>query len=173
MSIRGPGRCLAALRSMLRKKIVFALRNRKDRDDGVWVATTKEHHASLRRELPNLRSISMFASARRDGRCFPPTLRTSRGVLLACALVRARDPRIGKVPKPRKKATARKARNSGVVIPRSVVTDSGLVVRRLVKSFHILYSGFLHSPIRSPDIYSARCRGLRFRENIYISLQKT
>ena len=42
------------------KRIVFILRDRKDRDDGVWVATTKEHHVSLRRKLPNLRSITVF-----------------------------------------------------------------------------------------------------------------
>jgi hypothetical protein len=42
------------------ERIVFILRDNKDRDNGVWVATTKEHHASLRRELPNLRSIAVF-----------------------------------------------------------------------------------------------------------------
>ena len=42
------------------EKIVFILRDKKDRDDGVWSATTKEHHISLRRELPNLRSITVF-----------------------------------------------------------------------------------------------------------------
>jgi hypothetical protein len=50
----------------IEEKIVFLLRykpDRKDRDDGVWAATTKEHHASLRRELPNLRSIATIGIA--------------------------------------------------------------------------------------------------------------
>ena len=93
------------------ERIVFALRNRKDRDDGVWVATTKEHHASLRRELPNLRSISVFGIGETGWQVLPAdTEDFEESVLLACALVRARDPRIGKVPKPRK-AKSQKARD--------------------------------------------------------------
>jgi len=29
-------------------------------DKGVWLATTEEHHQSLRREFPNMRSIRLF-----------------------------------------------------------------------------------------------------------------
>jgi len=94
------------------ERIVFALRNRKDRDDGVWVATTKEHHASLRRELPNLRSISVFGVGETGWQVLPvDTEDFEQSVLLACALVRARDPRIGKVPKP-KKPKAQKGRDN-------------------------------------------------------------
>src|ERR1700730_1826391 len=40
-------------------KIVLALRDKQDHtaDNGVWLATTKEHHESLRREFPNMGSI--------------------------------------------------------------------------------------------------------------------
>jgi hypothetical protein len=94
------------------ERIVFILRDRKERDDGVWVATTKEHHASLRRELPNLRSISVFGVGETGWQMLPVHAEDfEQSVLLACALVRARDPRIGKVPKPRKKVKGRKARD--------------------------------------------------------------
>jgi len=40
-------------------KIVLVLRDKGDAiaDNGVWLATTKEQHESLRREFPNMRSI--------------------------------------------------------------------------------------------------------------------
>ena len=38
-------------------KIVLILRDKHDKtaDNGVWLATTQEHHESLRREFPNMR----------------------------------------------------------------------------------------------------------------------
>jgi hypothetical protein len=91
-------------------KIVFLLRykpTRRDGDDGVWVATTKEHHASLRHQLPNLRSIATLGSGETGWQVLPVGAGDfEESVLLACALVRTGDPRIGKVPKPR----GRKAR---------------------------------------------------------------
>ncbi|MGE4130026.1 MAG: hypothetical protein AB7F86_00225 [Bdellovibrionales bacterium] len=44
-------------------KIVFILRDKADnypQDNGVWLATTHEHHESLRRDFPILRSIDLF-----------------------------------------------------------------------------------------------------------------
>ena len=43
-------------------KIVLILRDKHDAsaDNGVWLATTEEHHESLRREFPNMRSIEVF-----------------------------------------------------------------------------------------------------------------
>ena len=94
------------------ERIVFILRDKKDRDDGVWIATTKEHHVSLRRELPNLRSIAVFGVGETGWQLLPVDAEDfEESVVLACALVRAGDPRIGKVPKPRKKAAGRKSRH--------------------------------------------------------------
>jgi hypothetical protein len=85
------------------EKIVFVLRDRKDADDGVWVATTKEHHGSLRRELPNLRSIAVFGVGETGWQVLPSDADDfEESVLRACALVRAGDKRIGKVPKAKK-----------------------------------------------------------------------
>ena len=43
-------------------KIVLILRDKRDHaaDNGVWLATTEEHHQSLRREFPNMRSIQVL-----------------------------------------------------------------------------------------------------------------
>jgi hypothetical protein len=94
-------------------KIVFILRDRgKPRqDDGVWIATTEEHHASLRRELPSLRSIQVLAGGRVTGWQMLPADADDfeESVLRACAMVVAGDGRIGKVPSKRKRRTARKA----------------------------------------------------------------
>lgn len=87
------------------EKIVFILRDKTPREDsGVWVATTKEHHASLRRELPNLRSITVFGGGETGWQVLPVDADDfEEAVLRACAMVRAGDARIGKVPKPRRK----------------------------------------------------------------------
>src|SRR5262245_3805283 len=80
------------------EKIVFLLRykpHRKDDDDGVWVATTKGHHASLRRQLPSLRSIGALGPRETGWQVLPvdaPDFEES--VQRACALVREGDPRI-------------------------------------------------------------------------------
>src|SRR5215472_17456782 len=52
--------CLAVY---VEEKIVLILRDKRDEsaDNGVWRATTEEHHNSLRREVPNMRSIQVFA----------------------------------------------------------------------------------------------------------------
>jgi hypothetical protein len=91
-------------------KIVFILRDRPSRpaDNGVWVATVREHHASLRAELPSLRSIGVLGDGETGWQILPAgALAFEEHVLHACALVRKRDPRIGKVPKPRRPRVAR------------------------------------------------------------------
>src|SRR5258708_21890332 len=47
--------CLAIY---VQDKIVLILRDKREgkADNGVWLATTEEHHQSLRRELPHMRS---------------------------------------------------------------------------------------------------------------------
>jgi hypothetical protein len=51
--------CLAIY---VKDKIVLILRDKPKRtaDNGVWLATTQEHHHSLRREFPNMRSIQVL-----------------------------------------------------------------------------------------------------------------
>ncbi len=95
------------------ERIVFVLRERRSPpdDDGVWLATTAEHHASLRREMPSLRSIQVLAGGGVTGWQMLPVASEDfeASVLHACALVRAGDARIGKVPKAKRKTAARQS----------------------------------------------------------------
>ena len=92
------------------EKIVFALRDRPTAtaDNGVWLATTQEHHESLRRELPNMRSIGVLGKDVTGWQILPAdSADFETAAFRACELVLARDARIGKVPKVKKKRTAR------------------------------------------------------------------
>jgi hypothetical protein len=88
-------------------KIVFILRNRPTypEDNGVWLATTHEHHASLQREFPNMRSIRLLGKGATAWQVLPMDAPDfEQAALLACELVLAGDPRIGKVPGSRRAA---------------------------------------------------------------------
>jgi hypothetical protein len=81
-------------------KIVLALRDkRKNADDnGVWLATTTEHHESLRREFPNMRSIRLLGKSVTGWQLLPVDASDfEESALRACELIVARDHRIGKV----------------------------------------------------------------------------
>ena len=85
------------------EKIVLILRDKRDHtaaDDGVWLATTKDHHASLRRDFPNMRSIAVFGKEATGWQVLPADASDFEAAALrACELIAANDPRIGKVPK--------------------------------------------------------------------------
>ena len=85
-------------------KIVLILRDKpkSPADNGVWLATTAEHHESLRREFPRMRSIRLFGKKPSQWQVLPsddPEFETA--AIQACRLILARDPRIGKIPKSR------------------------------------------------------------------------
>lgn len=88
------------------EKIVFILRERPNHpeDNGVWLATTAEHHASLRKKLPSLRSIGVLGGGGETGWQMLPADEPDfeDEVLRACTMVLRADPRIGKIPKPKK-----------------------------------------------------------------------
>lgn len=84
------------------ERIVLILRERPahPEDNGVWLATTREHHESLRADLPSLRSIGVLGEGGTTGWQMLPAdgEHFEDEVLRACVLVRAEDPRIGKIP---------------------------------------------------------------------------
>ena len=87
------------------EKIVLVLRDKSpaDSDNGVWLATTPEHHASLKQDFPSMRSIKVFGKPVTGWQVLPASGPDfEEAALHACELVIARDPRIGKVPKPKK-----------------------------------------------------------------------
>ena len=88
-------------------KIVLILRDKRDKtsDNGVWLATTEEHHESLRREFPNMRSIQVLGKKVTGWQVLPVDAPDfEEAALRACELIIARDPRIGKVPGERRAA---------------------------------------------------------------------
>ena len=106
--------CLAVY---VEDKIVLVLRDKREKtdDNGVWLATTEEHHQSLRREFPNMRSIHLLRKKVTGWQVLPADAQDfEEAALRACELVLARDPRIGKVPGARRAsgAVARQAAKS-------------------------------------------------------------
>jgi len=105
--------CLAVyVEDKVQEKIVLILRN-KDKpdqtaDNGVWLATTEEHHQSLRQEFPDMRSIKVLGKKVTGWQVLPADAQNfEEAALRACELILAGDPRIGKVP------GARRASKSG------------------------------------------------------------
>ncbi|MES2965682.1 MAG: hypothetical protein V4760_17505 [Bdellovibrionota bacterium] len=83
-------------------RIVFILRDRGNPapDDGVWIATTADHHASLRAELPSMRDIELFGPGPTGWQVLPVSADGfEESVRLACEMVLKGDERIGKTPK--------------------------------------------------------------------------
>jgi hypothetical protein len=95
------------------EKIVVILRDKPDDTDvnGVWLATTHEHHQSLRRELPSLRSVRVLGSGVTGWQMLPADeVGFEDEVLRAARLILAGDPRIGKVPAARRPRGAAKTK---------------------------------------------------------------
>jgi hypothetical protein len=97
-------------------RIVLILRDKPTApaDNGVWLATMPEHHESLRREFPHMRSIGVFRTKITSWQILPvdaPDFEES--ALRACELVVAHDPRIGKVPKPKRAKRPKGTRTRG------------------------------------------------------------
>ena len=115
--------CLAIY---VQDKIVLILRDKPNQtstqtaDNGVWLATTAEHHQSLRREFPSMRSIDVLGKNVLCGKVTGWQVLPAdapdfeEAALRACELVLAGDPRIGKVPGERQtqKSKPRKALKS-------------------------------------------------------------
>ncbi len=94
--------CLAVY---IEDKIVLVVRDRPDSraDNGVWLATTREHHVSLKREFPRMRSIRMLSKNLTNWQILPVDAPDfEEAALRACHLILDGDPRIGKIPEPRR-----------------------------------------------------------------------
>jgi hypothetical protein len=121
--------CLAIY---VQDKIVLILRDKPDQtaDNGVWLATTEEHHQSLRREFPNMRSIQVLGKKVTGWQVLPADAQDfEQAVLHACELVLAGDPRIGKVPGARRpsgsgaKKAAKSSKQAKAKRPRELSRD--------------------------------------------------
>jgi hypothetical protein len=88
------------------EKMLLILRKKEggDPDNGVWVATTPEHHQSLRNEFKSLRSIRLFGEKDSSWQNLPEEADDfEESVSKICDLILKGDQRIGKIPKSKKK----------------------------------------------------------------------
>lgn len=89
------------------EKIMLVLRKKEniDSDNGVWIASSQDHHQALKKILPSLRSISIFGNGGSGWQVIPEDSGSfEEEAMTACALVLKHDPRIGKVPSPKKRS---------------------------------------------------------------------
>lgn len=88
------------------EKMMFFLRDKPDDDphfNGLSLATAPEHAASLRREFRSVREYGPFGFSPEKWLLFDPDHPSfEEDVLRACELISERDPRIGRLPDPRK-----------------------------------------------------------------------
>jgi len=104
-------RVFSCLGIYVKDKIVFALRDKRDGtadDYGVWLATTVDHHKSLQRDFPNMRSIRVLGKEVTGWQLLPADAPDfEEAAMRACEFVVAGDPRIGKVPASRRTSSAK------------------------------------------------------------------
>ena len=87
----------------LNEKILLMLRDREDftETNGVWIATTQEHHDSLKKELPSLQSISNYKMGLKETewQLLPADSNDfEEAVRKVCELIKRNDQRIGRAP---------------------------------------------------------------------------
>lgn len=89
------------------EKIVLALRSRDSHtdDNGVWIATKPEHHAGLKKILPSMRSIYVLGGGSDTNWQIIPAEADDfeESAIKICSLIKKGDPRIGNIPKAKKK----------------------------------------------------------------------
>jgi hypothetical protein len=92
----------------IREKLVLIVRQRETHPEvnGVWMATSRRFHESLRNEFPSMHSVYILSNGKsetdmqmihEDDENFEPY------VTRICELILKNDPRIGRIPKARKK----------------------------------------------------------------------
>src|SRR5687768_12925810 len=85
----------------LKDKILLVLRDRETdiQDNGIWIATTPDHHQSLTADFPSLRNIFVLGSSQSSWRNLPADNDNFESdAIKVCELILKGDIRIGKVP---------------------------------------------------------------------------
>ncbi|MGC1243475.1 MAG: hypothetical protein WA874_17915 [Chryseosolibacter sp.] len=93
------------------EKIVLILRRKENHhhDNGVWLATTHEHHATLQSIFPSMRSIRLFGGRSSSWQNLPADADDfEESVITACEMILKNDARIGKITRAKKKKAVRK-----------------------------------------------------------------
>ena len=90
------------------EKIVLVVRDRDSHEDanGVWLATSGEHHASLKKDFPSMCSIYILSDGKAETEWQMLPLSADNfesSVNKACEFILRGDKRIGRIPKLRKR----------------------------------------------------------------------
>lgn len=90
------------------RKILIILRKRDDHSEanGVWIATGKEHHESLKKEFPSLQSVYILSEGKAETNwqmIHEGDNNFEESVIKICEMILKSDIRIGRIPKPKKK----------------------------------------------------------------------
>ena len=99
------------------EKIMLMLRSKKEggEDNGVWLATTSEHHESLKQEFPSMRSIGIFGPQPSGWQVLPSSAQDfESSVARACDLILSGDKRIGKIPKQKRITPPKESESSNI-----------------------------------------------------------
>lgn len=93
------------------EKIMLILRDKKDNPEvnGVWIATSHQHHESLKQLFPSMCSVSILNNGIGETAWQMIPVSASgfeSSVLEICTLIRRGDQRIGNIPKKKKKRNA-------------------------------------------------------------------
>ncbi|HET7817822.1 MAG TPA: hypothetical protein VFL70_00795 [Bacteroidia bacterium] len=97
-------------------KILLILRKKDDHADanGIWIATDKEHHKSLKKDLPSIQSVYILSNGKGETNwqmIHDEAIDFEESVSKICNLILKNDIRIGKIPKAKtKKSNADKFR---------------------------------------------------------------
>ena len=89
------------------EKIMMILRKKESHEEanGVWIATSSEHHVSLKKEFPNMCSVYLLSDGKAETEWQMLPLSADdfeSSVMKVCEFILKGDKRIGRVPKVRK-----------------------------------------------------------------------
>lgn len=86
------------------EKIFLILRDKKENPEanGIWIATSKEYHESLKKEIPSLKTIDILSGGKGETNWQMISNEDDNFETYAikiCELIRKADKRLGKIPK--------------------------------------------------------------------------
>jgi hypothetical protein len=89
-------------------KILLIVRKKNDHADanGIWIATGKEHHESLKTILPSMRSVYILSNGKNETgwqMIHEDSDNFEESATKLCEMILKGDKRIGKIPKAKKK----------------------------------------------------------------------
>lgn len=77
-------------------------------DNGIWVSTKAEHHATLKKIFPSMRSIQVLGNGATNWQILPVDADDfEESAIKICDLILKGDARIGNVPKPKKRKSVK------------------------------------------------------------------